>query len=259
MLLRGVSPYDRPPLHVLLVPDTFPPASLSFHLFPTLLLPFQSLPSPQPGPPPSASFFLPPRRPRGFQALPRPRATFWACWLSVPAARSSTGLPPAQAPTFTWPASPQVFFRAGTLARLEEQRDEQTSRNLTLFQAACRGYLARQHFKKKKVLLQGHPRPTPQPRWAELSSWRWGRDTRGNVRAGGWSWGCELSLSGGEEAGRPGAACPGPGQGMGSSLVPATVLVYPAMGLCGLVRGLGWWGAGPGQRWAPDRRLLREG
>lgn len=39
------------------------------------------------------------------------------------------------------------------MARLEEQRDEQTSRNLTLFQAACRGYLARQHFKKKKVPL----------------------------------------------------------------------------------------------------------
>ncbi|KAM8818195.1 unconventional myosin-XVIIIa isoform 4-T4 [Rhynchonycteris naso] len=45
----------------------------------------------------------------------------------------------------------RVFFRAGTLARLEEQRDEKTSRNLTLFQAACRGYLARQHFKKKKI------------------------------------------------------------------------------------------------------------
>uniref|UniRef100_A0A4X2KLE9 Unconventional myosin-XVIIIa n=1 Tax=Vombatus ursinus TaxID=29139 RepID=A0A4X2KLE9_VOMUR len=45
----------------------------------------------------------------------------------------------------------RVFFRAGTLARLEEQRDEQTSRNLTLFQAACRGYLARQHFQKRKI------------------------------------------------------------------------------------------------------------
>ncbi|XP_012665220.1 unconventional myosin-XVIIIa isoform X5 [Otolemur garnettii] len=45
----------------------------------------------------------------------------------------------------------RVFFRAGTLARLEEQRDEQTSRNLTLFQAACRGYLARQYFKKRKI------------------------------------------------------------------------------------------------------------
>uniref|UniRef100_A0A8C2MNV7 Unconventional myosin-XVIIIa n=1 Tax=Cricetulus griseus TaxID=10029 RepID=A0A8C2MNV7_CRIGR len=45
----------------------------------------------------------------------------------------------------------RVFFRAGTLARLEEQRDEQTSRHLTLFQAACRGYLSRQHFKKRKI------------------------------------------------------------------------------------------------------------
>uniref|UniRef100_A0A8C9KR71 Myosin XVIIIA n=1 Tax=Panthera tigris altaica TaxID=74533 RepID=A0A8C9KR71_PANTA len=43
----------------------------------------------------------------------------------------------------------RVFFRAGTLARLEEQRDEQTSRNLTLF--PCRGCLAPQHFKKKKI------------------------------------------------------------------------------------------------------------
>ncbi|KAG9341379.1 hypothetical protein JZ751_019186 [Albula glossodonta] len=34
---------------------------------------------------------------------------------------------------------------------LEEQRDEQTRRNITLFQAACRGYLARQSFKKRKV------------------------------------------------------------------------------------------------------------
>ncbi|KAM6984235.1 unconventional myosin-XVIIIa-like [Tautogolabrus adspersus] len=45
----------------------------------------------------------------------------------------------------------RLFFRAGTLAKLEEQRDEQTKRNLTLFQAACRGYLARQGFKKRKI------------------------------------------------------------------------------------------------------------
>ncbi|XP_062261681.1 unconventional myosin-XVIIIa-like isoform X2 [Platichthys flesus] len=45
----------------------------------------------------------------------------------------------------------RLFFRAGTLAKLEEQRDEQTKRNMTLFQAACRGYLARQAFKKRKV------------------------------------------------------------------------------------------------------------
>ncbi|XP_060764495.1 unconventional myosin-XVIIIa isoform X4 [Neoarius graeffei] len=45
----------------------------------------------------------------------------------------------------------RVFFRAGTLAKLEEQRDEQTKRNITLFQAACRGYLSRQAFKKRKI------------------------------------------------------------------------------------------------------------
>ncbi|NXX84028.1 MY18A protein, partial [Urocolius indicus] len=45
----------------------------------------------------------------------------------------------------------RVFFRAGSLARLEEQRDKQTSRNITLFQAACRGFLARQQFKKRKI------------------------------------------------------------------------------------------------------------
>nr|XP_029526586.1 unconventional myosin-XVIIIa-like isoform X5 [Oncorhynchus nerka] len=45
----------------------------------------------------------------------------------------------------------RLFFRAGTLAKLEEQRDEQTRRNITLFQAACSGYLARQAFKKRKT------------------------------------------------------------------------------------------------------------
>lgn len=44
-----------------------------------------------------------------------------------------------------------MFFRAGILARLEEQRDEQTRCDITHFQAACRGYLARQSFKKRKV------------------------------------------------------------------------------------------------------------
>ncbi|XP_066519872.1 unconventional myosin-XVIIIa [Hoplias malabaricus] len=45
----------------------------------------------------------------------------------------------------------RVFFRAGVLAKLEEQRDMQMRRNITLFQAACRGYLARQAFKKRKI------------------------------------------------------------------------------------------------------------
>ncbi|XP_068568631.1 unconventional myosin-XVIIIa isoform X1 [Cebidichthys violaceus] len=45
----------------------------------------------------------------------------------------------------------RVFFRAGTLSRLEEQRDVQTRRNISLFQASCRGYLSRQAFKKRKI------------------------------------------------------------------------------------------------------------
>ncbi|KAM4700158.1 unconventional myosin-XVIIIa isoform 3-T3 [Discoglossus pictus] len=45
----------------------------------------------------------------------------------------------------------RVFFRAGTFTKLDEQRDEQTKKNLILFQAACRGYLARQQFKKRKI------------------------------------------------------------------------------------------------------------
>lgn len=49
----------------------------------------------------------------------------------------------------------QLFFRAGTLAKLEEQRDEQTRKNLTMFQASCRGYVARQAFKKRKVSTVG--------------------------------------------------------------------------------------------------------
>ncbi|XP_041750820.2 unconventional myosin-XVIIIa isoform X4 [Coregonus clupeaformis] len=45
----------------------------------------------------------------------------------------------------------RLFFRAGTLAKLEEQREEQTRHNITLFQAACSGYLARQAFRKRKT------------------------------------------------------------------------------------------------------------
>lgn len=66
-----------------------------------------------------------------------------------------------QHPSASHPAPlPQVFFRAGSLARLEEQRDTQTSKNITLFQAACRGFLARQHFKKRKVRPSDSPLPT---------------------------------------------------------------------------------------------------
>uniref|UniRef100_A0A672P041 Unconventional myosin-XVIIIa-like n=1 Tax=Sinocyclocheilus grahami TaxID=75366 RepID=A0A672P041_SINGR len=45
----------------------------------------------------------------------------------------------------------RVFFRAGTVAKLEGQRDEHTRQNITLFQATCRGFLSRQAFKKRKI------------------------------------------------------------------------------------------------------------
>ncbi|XP_066294954.1 unconventional myosin-XVIIIa-like isoform X7 [Branchiostoma lanceolatum] len=45
----------------------------------------------------------------------------------------------------------QVFFRAGALAQLEDQRDEKTTDTISKFQAHCRGYIARQNLKKIKV------------------------------------------------------------------------------------------------------------
>lgn len=37
----------------------------------------------------------------------------------------------------------KIFFRAGVLAHLEEERDLKITDIIVLFQAACRGYLAR--------------------------------------------------------------------------------------------------------------------
>ncbi|KAI8507323.1 TRAFAC class myosin-kinesin ATPase super [Branchiostoma belcheri] len=45
----------------------------------------------------------------------------------------------------------RVFFRAGALAQLEDQRDEKTTDTISKFQAHCRGYIARQNLKKIKV------------------------------------------------------------------------------------------------------------
>uniref|UniRef100_A0A8C1ZRD3 Myosin XVIIIAa n=1 Tax=Cyprinus carpio TaxID=7962 RepID=A0A8C1ZRD3_CYPCA len=42
-------------------------------------------------------------------------------------------------------------MKAGTVAKLEGQRDEHTRQNITLFQATCRGFLSRQAFKKRKI------------------------------------------------------------------------------------------------------------
>lgn len=45
----------------------------------------------------------------------------------------------------------QVFLKAGVVSRLEKQRDKLVSQSIVLFQAACRGFLSRQGFKKLKV------------------------------------------------------------------------------------------------------------
>lgn len=44
--------------------------------------------------------------------------------------------------------SPKVFFRAGVLGKLEEQRDIQMGIVLTAFQSRCRGYIMRKLYRK---------------------------------------------------------------------------------------------------------------
>nr|XP_019611149.1 PREDICTED: unconventional myosin-XVIIIb isoform X2 [Rhinolophus sinicus] len=45
----------------------------------------------------------------------------------------------------------QVFLKAGVVSRLEKQREKLVSHSIVLFQAACRGFLSRQEFKKLKT------------------------------------------------------------------------------------------------------------
>jgi len=45
----------------------------------------------------------------------------------------------------------QIFFRSGTLERLEAQRDEKLTGHIILLQARCRGYLARRKLNTLKV------------------------------------------------------------------------------------------------------------
>ncbi|KAF7402627.1 hypothetical protein HZH66_004894 [Vespula vulgaris] len=46
----------------------------------------------------------------------------------------------------------QIFFRSGTLERLEAQRDEKLTGHIILLQARCRGYLARRKLNTLKVV-----------------------------------------------------------------------------------------------------------
>ncbi|XP_049644039.1 unconventional myosin-XVIIIb [Suncus etruscus] len=45
----------------------------------------------------------------------------------------------------------QVFLKAGVVSRLEKQREKLVAQSIAFFQAACRGFLARQEFKKLKI------------------------------------------------------------------------------------------------------------
>ncbi|XP_047417535.1 unconventional myosin-XVIIIb [Sciurus carolinensis] len=45
----------------------------------------------------------------------------------------------------------QVFLKAGVVSRLERQRERLVSRSMVLFQAACKGFLSRQEFKRLKI------------------------------------------------------------------------------------------------------------
>ncbi|XP_066871490.1 unconventional myosin-XVIIIb isoform X2 [Kogia breviceps] len=45
----------------------------------------------------------------------------------------------------------QVFLKAGVVSRLEKQREKLVSHSIILFQAACKGFLSRQEFKKRKI------------------------------------------------------------------------------------------------------------
>ncbi|KAM9194078.1 unconventional myosin-XVIIIb [Dugong dugon] len=45
----------------------------------------------------------------------------------------------------------QVFLKAGVVSRLEKQREKLVCQIIVLFQAACKGFLSRQEFKKRKI------------------------------------------------------------------------------------------------------------
>ncbi|XP_077382235.1 uncharacterized protein LOC144021880 isoform X2 [Festucalex cinctus] len=68
----------------------------------------------------------------------------------------------------------KVFFRAGVLAQLEEDRDFKLTKNLIRFQSVARGYLARKDFQKKQEqqsavkVVQRNSRA-----YVKLKNWPW--------------------------------------------------------------------------------------
>lgn len=100
--------------------------------------------------------------------MERARASPEGCWQPGPpalcsaAARGGLGAPPG---CTTSSACCQVFLKAGVMPRLEKQRDKLIAQKIILLQAACKGFLSRQQFKRLKVSIpwavtpRAHPNP----------------------------------------------------------------------------------------------------
>uniref|UniRef100_A0A8C5ATW2 Myosin-10-like n=1 Tax=Gadus morhua TaxID=8049 RepID=A0A8C5ATW2_GADMO len=70
----------------------------------------------------------------------------------------------------------KIFFRAGVLAHLEEERDLKITDIIIYFQAACRGYLARKAFSKKQQQLSAlKVLQRNCAAYLKLKHWQWWR------------------------------------------------------------------------------------
>ncbi|XP_066568933.1 myosin-10 [Amia ocellicauda] len=70
----------------------------------------------------------------------------------------------------------KVFFRAGVLAHLEEERDLKITDNIIRFQSAARGYLARRAFQRKQQQLSAvRVMQRNCAAYLKLRSWQWWR------------------------------------------------------------------------------------
>jgi len=70
----------------------------------------------------------------------------------------------------------KIFFRAGVLAHLEEERDIKLTEVITIFQAFCRGNIARRNYKKRIQQLSAIRVIQRNGRsWVKLRNWQWWR------------------------------------------------------------------------------------
>lgn len=70
----------------------------------------------------------------------------------------------------------KIFFRAGVLAHLEEERDIKLTEIIVQFQAYCRGNIARRNYKKRIQQLSAIRVIQRNGRaWLKLRNWQWWR------------------------------------------------------------------------------------